>query len=57
MRKVILAAAAAVALVAVVPAGASADEPLACKIVNGVSQKTTGEDILICLDDPTNDPW
>ena len=48
---------AALGIVAAPAAVASADEPLECKIVNGVSQKVLGEPILICIDDPVEDPW
>ena len=58
MRKLALALAiAAVGTVAAPAALASADEPLECKIVNGVSQKVMGEDLIICIDDPVEDPW
>ena len=50
---------AALGIVAAPAAVASAEEPLECKIVNGVSQKVLGEPILICIDDPNDplDPW
>ncbi len=56
VRKLIIAVAASAALVAALPASASADEPIECKVVNAVSQKVFGEDILICIDDPPPDP-
>ena len=55
-RTPLVALAAAAALAAALPASASAEEPLACKIVNNASTKTLGEPILVCIDDPQPDP-
>ena len=60
MRKFTLALlVAALGTVAAPAAVASADEPLMCKIANGVSKKVMGQEIMYCIDDPNGpgDPF
>jgi hypothetical protein len=60
MKKLALAVlVAALGTVAAPIAVASAEEPLECKIVNGVGKKLTGNPVMYCIDDPNGpgDPF
>ena len=51
MRRILITALVA-AFAMAMPAAASADEPIECKVLNAAGQKLTGDDLVMCFDDP-----